>query len=506
MSVLLDKKNELDNRTCIIEEMDLTKLSKIELLEKCNELGITKYKSKSKCELIDLINTKTTSKENADVIIVQDTNSEQLPYKNELNNMNNNMNIIMNIENDRDCEENNELTIVETFVGAGGAHLGFKNAGYKSLLVNDIDKDTIDTLLLNKVISEDQYLLCPIEDITQEILLSKIGNKKVDVLFGGIVCKGFSLAGVRNPFDPRNYLYKHQLRLVNILRPKVSVIENVTAIKNMILYVNCEETIKTFDDYTKLSDSNKLLNGEKSSKRKNGEDYSELNLTINKNKKKMEELLKNIDKYKYCVLDDIKQKYLEMGYKLHEKILQTDKYGGFTNRKRIIMVAVRNDIEGEYVYPEEQDKNINNTLNDALNLIDYNGINNPSIDEDNRPMKHNQKTIDRFKLIPEGNNIADVIDDIPDELKISAFYSRGNTQRLSRNHPAPTLVPGHSNFPIHPWEHRSITVREAATITGFPLDYKFCGSHTSRCVQIGNAVPVHLSYNIALSIKKLLNK
>ena len=426
--------------------------------------------------------------------------------------MNNNYNIIngkmdkssLIIQNESDCDKTNELTIVETFVGAGGAHIGFKNAGYKSLLVNDIDKNTIDTLLLNRVVSKHQCLLCPIEDITQETLLSKIENKKVDVLFGGIVCKGFSLAGVRNPFDPRNYLYKHQLRLVNILKPKVSVIENVTALKNMILYVNCENTIKTFEDYTKLSDSNKLLNGEKSSKRKKSEKYIELNITINKNKKQMEELLKSIDKYKYCILDDMKQKYLEMGYKFYEKILQTDKYGGYTNRKRIIIVAVRNDIEGEYIYPEEQDTNY--TLNDALKLIDYDGINNPSVDADNKPMKHNQKTIDRFKLIPEGSNIADVIDDIPDDLKISAFYSRGNTQRLDRNLSAPTLVPGHSNFPIHPWEHRSITVREAATITGFPLDYKFCGSHTSRCIQIGNAVPVHLSYNIALSIKKLLNK
>jgi len=407
------------------------------------------------------------------------------------------------IINDNDKKnENTNLTIVETFVGAGGAHLGFHKAGFKSLLVNDIDKDTIDTLIKNKVINEQEYLLCPIEDMTEELIKTKIGDKQVDVLFGGIVCKGFSLAGVRNPFDPRNYLYKHQLRLVNILKPKVSVIENVTAIKNMILYVNSEETVKTFEDYTKLSDSNKLLNGVKSSKRKNGEDYSELNLIINSNKKKMEELLKNIDKYKYSILDDIKKKYEELGYKFYEKILQTDKYGGYTNRKRIIMVAVRNDIGKDYVYPEELDTNY--TLNDALNLIDYEGINNPSIDEDNKPMKHNQKTIDRFKLIPEGNNIADVIDDIPEELKISAFYSRGNTQRLNRNLPAPTLVPGHSNFPIHPWEHRSITVREAATITGFPLDYKFCGSHTSRCVQIGNAVPVQLSYNIALSVKKLL--
>jgi DNA (cytosine-5)-methyltransferase 1 len=427
-----------------------------------------------------------------------------------MNNKTNNDSSNSNIEsktkdkNEHENEDTKELTIVETFVGAGGAHLGFKNAGYKSLLVNDIDKDTINTLLLNKVISKENYLMCPIEDITEEILLNKIGNKKVDVLFGGIVCKGFSLAGVRNPFDIRNYLYKHQLRLVSILKPKVSVIENVTAIKNMILYVNCEETVKTFDAYTKLSDSNKLLNGEKSSKRKNGQDYSELNLIINNNKKKMEDLLKGIDNYKYCILDDIKQTYLEMGYRFYEKILQTDKYGGYTNRKRIIMVAVRNDIEEEYIYPPEQ--NTNYTLNNALSLIDYDGINNPTIDEDNRSMKHNKKTIDRFKLIPEGSNIADVIDELPEDLKISAFYSRGNTQRLNRNLPVPTLVPGHSNFPIHPFEHRSITIREAATITGFPLDYKFCGSHTSRCVQIGNAVPVNLSYAIALSIKKLLNK
>lgn len=396
------------------------------------------------------------------------------------------------------------FTIVETFVGAGGAHLGFKNAGFETILVNDNDKDTISTLLQNGVIHNNSYLLCPIEDITEQMIKEKIGNQKVDVLFGGIVCKGFSLAGVRNPFDPRNYLYKHQLRLVDILKPKVSVIENVTAIKNMILYEKCEETLKTFEDYTKLSDANKLLNGEKSSKRKNGEDYSELNVVINKNKKQMEQLLSNIDKYKYNILDDIKVKYEELGYTFYEKILQTDKYGGYTNRKRIIMVAVRNDITKEYKYPDEL--NTAYTLNDALNLIDYNGINHPNIDEDNKPMKHNQKTIDRFKLIPEGNNIADVIDELPEELKISAFYSRGNTQRLDRNLPSPTLVPGHSNFPIHPWEHRSITVREAATITGFPLDYKFHGSHTSRCVQIGNAVPVQLSYHIALSIKKLLEE
>lgn len=390
------------------------------------------------------------------------------------------------------------LSIIETFVGAGGAHLGFKNAGFESVLVNDIDPDTIKTLIQNKVVREHQCLTCPIEEVTEDQLKGLYS----DVLFGGIVCKGFSMAGVRNPFDVRNYLYKHQLRLVSILKPKVSVIENVTAIKNMILYRECDETVNTFREYTQLSDLNKNLNGEKSSKRKSNESYADLNTTINQNKKKMDELLKNIEKHKYSVMDDIKSEYERLGYTFYEKILQTDKYGGYTNRKRIIMVAVRNDIETVYEFPPEL--NTSNTLNDALNLIDYTGINRAEVDEDNKPMKHNKKTVDRFKLIPEGQNIADVVDELPDELKISAFYSRGNTQRLDRHKPAPTLVPGHSNFPIHPWEHRSITVREAATITGFPIDYKFHGSHTSRCIQIGNAVPVHLAYAVALSIKKLL--
>ena len=396
---------------------------------------------------------------------------------------------------------NNKLTIVETFVGCGGSHLGFKQNGFKSLLVNDIDKDMIGTLLKNNCITEDIVYTCPIEDLTNDMILNKINNKKVDVLFGGIVCKGFSLAGVRNPFDKRNYLYKEQLRLVKLLKPRVSIIENVVGFKNMNLYRENNNTIQTFKKYTELSDLNKKLNGEKSSRRKEKKEYSDLSSKINKNKKMMENLLISIDSYKYNIFDEIKKIYLELGYNVYDKVLEAGKYNGYTHRKRLIIVAVRNDIKKEYIYPAEQNKY---TLNDALKKIDYKHQNNPKNDIDNQPMKHGEKTVNRFKLIPEGKNIADVMDSIPEELQISKFYSRGNTQRLDRNKSVPTLVPGHSNFPIHPWEHRSITVREAATITGFPLDYKFVGSHSARCMQIGNAVPVYLADAIAKSVIKIL--
>jgi len=396
---------------------------------------------------------------------------------------------------------NKKFTIMETFVGCGGAHLGFKQNGFETLLVNDIDKNMISTLLKNKCITEDSAYTGPIENLTNDIILNKIKGKNVDVLFGGIVCKGFSLAGVRNPFDSRNYLYKEQLRIVKLIKPKVSIIENVVGFKNMVIYRKNDNTIKTFNDYTNLSDLNKKFNGEKSARRKDNKDYQDLNLKIKDNKTKMINLLKCIDNYKYNIFDEITKIYEELGYKVHHKILEAVKYNGFTHRKRLIIVAVRNDIKKEYIYPEETN---NYTLLDALNKIDYNGINNPDVDVDNQPMNHKDKSVERFKFIPEGKNIAVVMDDVPEHLKVSKFFSRGNTQRLDRNKSVPTLVPGHSNFPIHPWEHRSITVREAATITGFPIDYKFIGGHSSRCMQIGNAVPVYLADAIAKSVIKIL--
>jgi DNA (cytosine-5)-methyltransferase 1 len=145
-----------------------------------------------------------------------------------------------------DNNKSNDLTIVETFVGCGGAHLGFKKNGFKSLLVNDIDKDMIATLLKNKCIDEDITFTCPLEKLSNKMILEKINDKNVDVLFGGIVCKGFSLAGVRNPFDERNYLYKEQLRLVKLLKPRISIIENVVGFKNMNLYRENNNTLEIF--------------------------------------------------------------------------------------------------------------------------------------------------------------------------------------------------------------------------------------------------------------------
>jgi len=410
-------------------------------------------------------------------------------------------------------------SIAEAFVGAGGSHLGFKNNGFETVYINEWDNNCLETFQYNNpeifknVVVDNK----DINHIDFNFLSQRL-NKKVDVLFGGVVCKGFSLAGEKNPIDERNYLYKKQLQLVETLKPKISIIENVPALLTAkIVKKGIDEKIKI--EIAEIYNSLEKIKGIKASMRKQNLSTEEEDKKSNYLRKQKRELLNFLEKNNMLmsVIDDIIEIYNTLNYKVYYKVLNSTWYGSATARDRVVIVAVNKDIKEDYQFPEithydniernlpvpisQQCKAIV-TVNDALSTIDYS--NNEDID--NLPMKHNEKTIRRFSYIPEGGNIQDVIDQIPKDLHISKFYSRGCTMRLNRNKPSPTLVPGHSNFPVHPIEHRSITVREAATITGFPLEYKFFGSHTSRCEQVGNAVPIHLSNAIAKSIKVFLDK
>tara|TARA_B110000967_G_C18844079_1_gene540996 strand:+ start:125 stop:1501 length:1377 start_codon:yes stop_codon:yes gene_type:complete len=404
-----------------------------------------------------------------------------------------------------------KFKIAETFVGCGGAHLGFKQNGFETCFVNDIWDQSMITLKNNFDLKENQIYECHLKDVNKEVLESNnVDIKDLDVLFGGVVCCGFSMAGNRNPFDERNYLYLEQMRLVKELNPKISIIENVKGFISMNLMEKEEHNEDIVNTYKELLDTNKSLNGEKSSRRKANLTYEDISIKVKENDIKMKEIIKSIEIKQYNVLDRIKQIYDELGYKVYIKVLNASDYGSYTKRERLIVVAIRKDIEKEYNFPipTHSDTDINlpnkNKLKDALDLLDIDNLNSLENDPDNHPMNHNAKTVDRFSRIPEGKSIKDVIDELPEELKISSFFSRGNTQRLDRNKCVPTLVPGHSNFPIHPWEHRSITVREAALITGFPNNFKFNGYHGSRCTQIGNAVPIHLADAVAKSILHIL--
>jgi DNA (cytosine-5)-methyltransferase 1 len=119
-----------------------------------------------------------------------------------------------------------DFTLVELFAGAGGLALGLEKAGFKSLLLNEIDKNACETLRRNR----------PMWNV-REGDISKLDfsdyHGKVDILTGGFPCQAFSYAGKKMGFeDTRGTLFFEYARAVKQIQPRVIVAENVRGLLN----------------------------------------------------------------------------------------------------------------------------------------------------------------------------------------------------------------------------------------------------------------------------------
>ncbi len=107
-------------------------------------------------------------------------------------------------------------TFIELFPGCGGMALGFKHAGFRTVLANEWDRDARESVRANIT---DRVLNCAIQKIEE--------FPKADVVPGGPPWQGLSNLGERVPNDPRNQLWRHYFRCVEQVRPKVFILENV---------------------------------------------------------------------------------------------------------------------------------------------------------------------------------------------------------------------------------------------------------------------------------------
>lgn len=123
-------------------------------------------------------------------------------------------------------------TSIDLFAGAGGLTSGIKRAGIKSLMGIDFEERACITLKVN---NPEIDVLCGdlTKQETKELIYQKIGNKQVDMICGGPPCQGFSLAGFRNPDDPRNKLFIDYVDVLKHFMPKIFIMENVEGMKSM---------------------------------------------------------------------------------------------------------------------------------------------------------------------------------------------------------------------------------------------------------------------------------
>ena len=270
----------------------------------------------------------------------------------------------------------------------------------------------------------------------------------VDVLAGGFPCQAFSYAGKKLGFeDTRGTLFFEFARAVKEINPKVLLAENVRGLLN-------------HDDGR--------------------------------------------------TLDTIKSIITDLGYTLFEpRVLKAIFYKVPQKRERLIIVAVRNDLANgiDYEWPSSYNKIL--TLKDALKKGELYDSDVP----ESEGQKYPKRKAEILSKVPPGGYWRDLPEDIQKEYMLKSFYlgggKTGMARRLSWDEPSLTLTcaPAQKQTErCHPEETRPLTVREYARIQTFPDDWVFEGPMSAKYKQIGNAVPVNLSFAVGKSVVHLLEK
>lgn len=352
--------------------------------------------------------------------------------------------------------------VVDLFCGCGGLSYGLEQAGFKTILGIDNWKDALLTFEENhpnaRIINED------ISDLNVEVIKKVIGKQKIDVIVGGPPCQGFSLSGARNFYDERNRLYLDFIRIVEVLKPKAFIIENVPGLAS-------------------------LFGGQ--------------------------------------VKDKIIQSFNSLGYQVSAQILNASDYGVPQNRKRIFFVGLKGKSTFKFPEPTHYYKNgkplpgkekltVGEALSDlpllrneiGSEILKYSSSAKTSYQKMMRrnskylynhvSTSHTKQTVEIVALVPEGGNYKL----LPNHLKQTRNFHVAWT-RLHRSKPSPTIDTGHRHH-FHPTENRVPTVRESARIQSFPDTFRFLGSKTSQYKQVGNAVPPLLAKELGLELIKYL--
>jgi DNA (cytosine-5)-methyltransferase 1 len=346
------------------------------------------------------------------------------------------------------------ITGISFFTGIGGLALGFMNAGVELLASYDMKESVARNCEFN--FPSLNHIKADVSGLTVEQVRKDIEQQRVDVIFGGPPCQGFSVFGRRRfvntrdhkpECDERNDLSLKFVELAIGLSPRMIFMENV---KGFLSTPKGESTY----------------------------------------------------------LGEVEQRLRDAGYKFQHRVINCAAYGIPQARERFILVAWKPRLafvwpEGRHFFdPRPWQKPVlmvGDVISDLMDPATYGEL------FSHAPMKHKELVVERYKLIPEGGRLPEGAL----TAKLRKGYRSDNVKnyshvyrRLSMSAPATTMVPGHNAFPVHPVLNRTLTVREAARIQTFPDWMRFQGTRQQQCTLVGNAVPPALAEVFATAIVK----
>ena len=396
----------------------------------------------------------------------------------------------------------NEKLYIDIFAGCGGLSTGLLNAGWTGLFAIEKNADAFATLKYNLIDNKEHFRWpkwLPVKECDINVLLKDHMDDlmalrgKVTLVAGGPPCQGFSMAGKRDKNDQRNKLVKSYIKFIKLVLPQVIIFENVHGFT-----VN--------------------FKGKKGTKQ-----YSSY----------------------------VERALRRLGYKTMHQIVDMSEYGVPQNRKRFILVAMRDYFPKDVFETLARNKDAfclskgiscTTSIKDAISDLEQANGSMPSPDtkgfmagtygpeqsgyqrlmrsgiettgliaDSHRFVNHRKNTIKLHKELLEKAPVGKRI--TPSDNIVETLNRRGVTV-LDANAQAPTVTSIPDEL-VHYKEPRILTVREHARIQSFPDWFEFKGQYTSggkrrkqevpRYTQVGNAVPPLFAEQVGLAILEVLS-
>ncbi|MDT8383895.1 MAG: DNA cytosine methyltransferase [Gammaproteobacteria bacterium] len=396
------------------------------------------------------------------------------------------------------------LTFIDAFAGCGGLSLGLMQAGWTGRFAVERDKFAFATLKANLLAKNSPHKYVwprwlPKEPIGIVELISQYREKleafagTVDVLVGGPPCQGFSSAGRRQHDDPRNQLFTSYLNLVDIIKPKAVLIENV---RGFTLDFSADEEIKNFSQTLKAQLSGAYTVHEQL-----------LDLSI-------------------FGVPQARTRYFVLAFRSELNVpdpfahLQSSLPSFLRSLRLSVPVsssAAISDLEVSRsgTQPSSESKGFEETRY-AGPLTRYQKLMNSGckVPADLRLARHSVNITDRFKQIIELSHAEGRLNtSIGTEMRARFGLKKMALRVLDPDRPSPTITSMPDDL-LHYSEPRTLTVRENARLQTFPDWYSFQGKYTTgghlrkqevpRFTQVANAVPPLVARAIGETLTDLL--
>lgn len=346
--------------------------------------------------------------------------------------------------------------VISLFSGAMGLDIGLDKAGLNVVIGQDFDPSCVATMKANghNVLGGD------IREINPQELLDMTGLKVGEpfLICGGPPCQPFSTAGKRLGInDPRGSLFMDFIRMIDYIKPRFFVMENVKGIMSAPLkHVPTAERDEN-DPEQKLG----------------------------------------------TVLDVILAEFNKLGYKTVYGVLDAVNYGVPQFRERFVLIGSRDNEDIFLPIPTHFSKH----QNPNYRWVTVGQVIRDLEDDDTECAKLGDERKGYLHLVPEGGNWKDLPTELIPTAMGGAYKSGGGKvgfyRRLSYSQPAPTITTSpaqKATMLCHPKKDRPLSVKEYARIQQFPEDWIFTGTTAAKYKQIGNAVPVGLAEAIGQAI------